>query len=179
MHDFFFWLFAALTLLPALVLVFSRNTVNGAMCMILSLIGTATIYALLEAYLLAVLQVMVYAGAVVVLFLFVIMMLDVGRARVLRGGLRQLLPALLIAVPIFLCPLTVIFAGADCIPASAPMVEAPAATAANFGIILFTKYQLAFELTGLLLLAAMVGVIFISRGPSATQAETSETPQQK
>ena len=76
MIDFLFYLFAAITLLSALFMVLSPNAVNGAMCMIVSFVSTAALFVLLEAYFLAILQVLVYAGAVMVLFLFIIMLLN-------------------------------------------------------------------------------------------------------
>ena len=79
MLDILFYIFAAITLVSALIMVLSPNAVNGAMCMIVSFVGTAALFVLLEAYFLAALQILVYAGAVMVLFLFIIMLLDVDK----------------------------------------------------------------------------------------------------
>ena len=76
MPAFLFYFFSALTILAALLVVLNRDAVNSAMCMIVSLAGVAALFVLLQAYFLAVLQVVVYAGAVMVLFLFIIMLLD-------------------------------------------------------------------------------------------------------
>ena len=70
MLDILFYLFAAVTLISALLMVLSPNAVNGAICMIVSFVGTAAIFVLLEAYFLAILQILVYAGAVMVLSLY-------------------------------------------------------------------------------------------------------------
>jgi len=174
MPEVLFYLFAAMTLVPALLMVASRNTVNCAMLMIVSFVGTASLFALLQAFLLTVLQIMVYAGAIVVLFLFIIMLLDVGRVRAVRGGAGKLVCALVFFVALAACPVLAILSSRG---GAAPVGEAvPAASsAANFGMLLFTKYQLPFELTGFLLLAAMVGVIYISR--RAPAAEPSEAPE--
>ena len=83
MLDTLFYVFSAITLVAALLMVMSPNAVNGALCMILSFVGTAALFVLLEAYFIAVLQVLVYAGAVMVLFLFIIMLLNVEKG---EGG---------------------------------------------------------------------------------------------
>ncbi len=162
MHEVLFYLFAAMTLLPAVMLVCSRNTVNAAMLMIVSFVGTAALFAMLQAYLLSVLQIMVYAGAVVVLFLFIIMLLDAGRIKSLKGRIRQIIVPLAFFVALSILPVLAILSGRGG-EAQIGEAVAPASSAEQFGLLLFTKYQLPFELTGFLLLAAMVGVIFISR----------------
>jgi NADH-quinone oxidoreductase subunit J len=82
MADFLFYIFAALILGSALAVVLNRDAVNAAMFLILAFVGVAGMFVLLEAYFLAVLQILVYAGAVVVLFLFIVMLLNVDtRAR--------------------------------------------------------------------------------------------------
>ena len=83
MLDTLFYVFSAITLITALLMVLSPNAVNGALCMILSFVGTAALFVLLEAYFIAVLQILVYAGAVMVLFLFIIMLLNVEKG---EGG---------------------------------------------------------------------------------------------
>ena len=81
MIDLLFYIFSGLMILGALVMILSPNAVNSAMCMIVTLVATAGLFVLLEAYFLAILQVLVYAGAVMVLFLFIIMLLDVDKEK--------------------------------------------------------------------------------------------------
>ena len=76
--DFLFWVFAVLSVGGGLCMVFSKQPVSAAMFMIVSLVAVAALFVLLDAFFLAILQVLVYAGAVMVLFLFIIMLLDVG-----------------------------------------------------------------------------------------------------
>ena len=76
--DLLFWLFAILSVGGGLAMIFSRHPVSAAMFMIVSLVGVAALFVLLGSFFLAILQVLVYAGAVMVLFLFIIMLLDVG-----------------------------------------------------------------------------------------------------
>jgi NADH-quinone oxidoreductase subunit J len=176
MLEALFYVFAVLTLVPALLLVTSRNAVNGAMFMIVSFVGTAALYGLLQAYLLAILQVLVYAGAVVVLFLFIIMLLDVERptARKVRAlSLGASVAALCLMV---VGVVAVVWSGRG---GAAPAlgVDAPASVAARFGYELFTRYMLPFQWTGFLLLAAMIGVIFISKKTQA--AAVAGAPAQR
>jgi NADH-quinone oxidoreductase subunit J len=178
MHDVLFYLFAALTLLPAVVLVASRNTVNAVMMMILSFVGAACLFAMLQAYLLAVLQIMVYVGAVIVLFLFIVMLLGVGGKRSLRDSLGNTVAGLAFFVLLAGCGLIAIASGNGGM-APGGEVAAPAASASNFGLLLFTKYQLPFELTGFLLLAAMIGVIHISRNSPVEKKTVSEPEASK
>ncbi|NBB80589.1 MAG: hypothetical protein GVY36_14285 [Verrucomicrobia bacterium] len=155
-------------------MVINPNVVNGAMCMIISFVGTAALFVLLEAYFLAVLQVLVYAGAVMVLFLFIIMLLDADRdtSRLLKD--KVTLAGSIAGFALLVVLICAAFAGADHLPEPAllPVAENPTGegsgipfttSAKSFGYSLFTKYMLPFQVTGFLLLAAMIGVIVVSK----------------
>ena len=158
-------------------MILSRNPVTAAMFMILSLVGVASLFVLLEAFFLAVLQVLVYAGAVMVLFLFIIMLMDVGpdsgkgtalsKTRLLSGFFALLGVGLLIV-------LTLEYSGVATDSAAhwQDVAEETSVEGANvvfsksvksFGYGLFTKYMLPLQVVGFLLLAAMVGVIVLSK----------------
>ena len=156
MPDGLFIFFAALTLGAASLLVLSRNAVTSAMGMILALVGVAADFFLLDAYFLGVLQVLVYAGAVMVLFLFVIMLLtDTAES---AEGYPWKSAALGLAVFFFLA------AGAT--PAELSVNPGEFVTAAKgFGRLLYTKYLLPLEIAGFLLLVALVGVVSLSKDP--------------
>ena len=163
MTDFFFYLFSAITLGAGLAVVLSRNAVNAAMFIILSFLCMASLFVLLEAYFLAVIQVLVYAGAVVVLFLFIIMLLDVDEA-----AARPFKPLTAVAGVIgFAILLTgvvaVVSSGSIRANADAALAVNPAASLKNFGYELFTTYLLPMQVTGFLLLVAMIGVIAVSK----------------
>ncbi|HKK19573.1 MAG TPA: NADH-quinone oxidoreductase subunit J [Opitutales bacterium] len=174
MLDTLFYFFAAITLISALLMVLSPNAVNAAICMIVSFVNTAALFVLLEAYFLAILQVLVYAGAVMVLFLFIIMLLDVD-----KDGSSYLKEKMSLAGSIAGFALLVIlifsaFVGGQYLPETAlqavgenPTGEGPGipftTSAKSFGYSLFTKYMLPFQVTGFLLLAAMIGVIVVSK----------------
>ena len=174
MLDILFFIFAAITLVFALLVVINPNVVNGAMCMIISFVGTAALFVLLEAYFLAVLQVLVYAGAVMVLFLFIIMLLDADRdtSRLLKD--KVTLAGSIAGFALLVVLICAAFVGSDHLPEPAllPVAENPTGegpgipfttSAKSFGYSLFTKYMLPFQVTGFLLLAAMIGVIVVSK----------------
>ena len=161
--DILFYMFAALTLLcGALVIAnpFSRNPVTSAMFLVLTIISMAGLFVLLHAFFLAAVQILVYAGAVMVLFLFVIMLLDLKeeeRRRVKKFGLVTGLVAVGAIVTILVKTLR--FAKPSGNPAG-PMLEGEPVA---LGKLLFTQYLLPFEVVSVLLLVAMVGVILLSK----------------
>lgn len=160
MKELFFPVFAVLTIVPAICMVLSRKPVNAAMNMLLSFVGLASLFVLLETYFLAVLQVMVYAGAIVVLFLFIIMLLDANESpspKFLRF-LASLMAFALLAVGGYY----LVF-GCGAGPYPEISTEAPAKLSRVFGVELFTRYLLPFQMTGFMLLIAMVGIIVVSR----------------
>lgn len=184
MLDVLFYIFAAITLISALLMVLSPNAVNGAICMIISFVGTAAMFVLLEAYFLAIIQILVYAGAVMVLFLFIIMLLDVD-----KDGSSYLKDKMTLAGSIMgFALLTVLifaaFVGGGHLPETAlpAVMDNPTGqgdgipfttSAKSFGYSLFTKYMLPFQVTGFLLLAAMIGVIVVSKKHNETSSEES------
>ena len=159
MADFLFYLFAFLTVLAAMGVVVNRNAVNAAMCLLLSFAGVAALFTLLDSALLAFVFLLVYAGAVVVLFLFVVMLLDV------QGGdpRKPYQPITAAAAGVALALLTtglLSLAERGRLPGSVP---AAAPGFKEFAARLFTAYLLPVEVTGFLLLIAMLGVVVISK----------------
>lgn len=163
MPDFLFQLFAFLTVLAAAGVVVNRNAVNAAMCLLLSFMGVAALFGLLNAGLLAFIFLLVYAGAVVVLFLFVIMLLDVRGGNPRRPWKRITGVAWVMAVALVAAGLLSL-AHRGRLPEIAP---AGAFGFKEFGYRLFTTYLLPVQVTGFLLLVAMIGVIVLSRKPEA------------
>ena len=171
--DWLFLIFAVLTLVPALLVATSRNPVNAAMNMIISFVGMAALMVLLETYFLAVLQVLVYAGAIVVLFLFIIMLIDAEKAP--NPG-KLVTFASCIALLLMTCGVYALFFGPKAMedPQRLPVTELPGGAmsqSVNFGVELFTRYMLPFQVAGFMLLIAMIGVIVISKKTGNTLAE--------
>jgi NADH-quinone oxidoreductase subunit J len=167
--DWLFLIFAALTLVAAFGVAISRNPVNAAMSMIVSFVGVAALLVLLETYFLAILQVLVYAGAIVVLFLFIIMLIDAEKApppsivRTLASGAALIL----LSLGVF-----ALFFGPQADPFATKVAEiAPMATAHSFGVELFTRYMLPFQVAGFMLLIAMIGVIVLSKKVAPAEQE--------
>jgi NADH-quinone oxidoreductase subunit J len=167
MVDFLFYLFAALTLGSAAMVIASRSAVSAAMFLILAFVGLAALFVLLEAYFLAVLQVLIYAGAVVVLFLFIIMLLDV-KARQ-RHPIGQLTAFAGVAALALLVSGVLWLFSRDRLSAPDLAEAGPAvgSTLRIYGQQLFTTYLLPVQVTGFLLLIAMIGVIVLGRRPAA------------
>jgi NADH-quinone oxidoreductase subunit J len=160
-EDVLFYVFAALTLLCAILVVmnpFSRNPVTSAIFLVLTIISMSGLFLLLHAFFLAAVQILVYAGAVIVLFIFVIMLLDLKeeqRRKIKFFGLAAGLVSVGIVVSIFVKSLSSIK------PAAAePTLEGGTYA---LGKLLFTQYTLPFEIVSVLLLVAMVGVILLSK----------------
>jgi NADH-quinone oxidoreductase subunit J len=163
MHDVAFYLFAFLTLLCGALVVanpFSRNPVTSAMFLVLCIASMAGLFVLLHAFFLAAVQVLVYAGAVMVLFLFVIMLLDVKEEE--RRKLRVFgLGAAVISVgAIAAIFLRLIWVGRPGTGLAAPTLDGETR---QLGRVLFEQYLLPFEILSALLLVAMVGVILLSK----------------
>ncbi len=168
MTDIFFYIFATVALAGALGVVFSRNTVNGAMCLIGTFLSMASLFVLLEAYFLAVIQVLVYAGAVMVLFLFIIMLLDVKESAAKKTSIYTW-AASLIGFGILVVGVVAI-ASAESIKSKASSIpEASGTHLKAFGYELFTTYLLPMQVTGFLLLVAMIGVIVLSKKVNTEQ----------
>jgi len=161
--DILFYVFAALTLLCGALVVanpFSRNPVTSAMFLVLTIISMAGLFVLLRAFFLAAVQIIVYAGAVIVLFLFVIMLLDLkeeARRKIKLFGAAAGLVSVGAVTAISLKTLKSANPGAN-LPA--PRLEGDTAA---LGHLLFTQYVLPFEVVSVLLLVAMVGVILLSK----------------
>lgn len=190
MLDTLFYVFSAITLVSALLMVLSPNAVNGALCMIISFVGTAALFVLLEAYFIAVLQILVYAGAVMVLFLFIIMLLNVEKGE--GGGYakdRISLAASIIGFALVVVLVAASFGSGEHLPEPGlvEVAENPIGASGgfefstavkSFGYSLFSKYMLPFQVAGFLLLAGMIGVIVVSKKPPEdTESEKSSNPQ--
>ena len=162
MQDALFYLFAFLTLVCGFLVIanpFSRNPVTSAMFLVLAIVCLAGLFVLLGAFFLAAVQVVVYAGAVMVLFLFVIMLLDLKaeeRRKIKALGVVGGLVSVGAILAIFLSSLWNSPLGA---------VESPALEGSTVRLskLLFTEYLLPFEIVSVLLLVAMVGVVLLSK----------------
>ena len=161
----FFYFFSGLSILAALCVIFFRNTLSAAMALVVSLFGVACLFGLLEAHFLAAMQILVYAGAVMVLFIFVIMLLNLGREELLKIKL-SFLGIIGVIAGVCLAMLFVIkFQGFQTPLLISPM-GSDYGTVKSIGKLLFGDYFIPFELTSVLLLVAIVGAITLARKQS-------------
>ena len=159
---FLFYFVACLTIISALFVVLNRNPVYSAVMLVLCFFSIATLYLLLEAYFVAVLEIIIYAGAIMVLFLFVIMLLDLGREAALPK-LKNLDKALslFLVVIIFLGILTLtMWAGGGL---HQPLNPSSVGDIKAVGEALFTDFLLPFEVASLLLLVALIGTVYLAK----------------
>jgi NADH-quinone oxidoreductase subunit J len=166
---FAFYIFAVTTLTGGLMTVVSRNPVHSVLWLILSFLSSAGLFILLGAEFVAMLLVIVYVGAVAVLFLFVVMMLDVDFAE-LKAEMARYLPLALLIGLVVIMQLTIAF-GVWEIDANAttrlaaPMVTingVPVENTRAIGLILYDRYFLLFQIAGMILLTAMIGAIVLT-----------------
>lgn len=167
-EEWFFYLFSTLTIFGGSAVVLNRNPVNAALYMILSLVSLAALFLTLDAFFLAALQVLVYAGAVMVLFLFVIMLLDVDERERAQPKLLMIAAGLVATGLLVAFLLHLAGTGVTGPPevGAEPTAGDPLAFAKGskaFGYALLTKYMLPVQIAGFLLLVAMIGVILLGR----------------
>jgi NADH-quinone oxidoreductase subunit J len=165
--DFAFYLFAISVVTGGLLTVVSRNPVHSVLWLILSFLSAAGLFVLLGAEFVAMLLIIVYVGAVAVLFLFVVMMLDVDFAE-LKAEMAKYLPLALLIGVVLMMQLAIAFGVWEFAPDAEGMraqVIPPADQVENtraLGLILYDEYFLLFQLAGLILLVAMIGAIVLT-----------------
>ena len=163
METFFFFLFATLAIASAIGVIASRNTVNSALFLVLNLISVAAVFLLLKAQFLAVVQVLVYAGAIMVLFLFVIMLLNLNsEEKILKGIDLRYAVAFFLGVIVLSQLLYAVASYTGTIPHVGPGME-QAGTVEAIGDVLFSIYLLPVIITAILLTAAVVGALLLAQ----------------
>lgn len=160
-----FYVLAVIAVISALAVITVRNPVHSVLFLILTFFTSAGLFVLLGAEFLAMLLVVVYVGAVAVLFLFVVMMLDVDFAEMKKGFLSYMPLGALIALA--LMGELALVAGASMSAQGAPIAVGPVATsgvtnAEAIGQVLYTDYLLVFQMAGLVLFVAMIGAIVLT-----------------
>jgi NADH-quinone oxidoreductase subunit J len=159
-----FWFLAAVLVGAALGVITSRNPVYAALFLVLSFVTSAVLWLLLEAEFLAIVLVLVYVGAVMVLFLFVVMMLDVN-ATVAREGFTRYAPIGAVVAGIIVLELvSVVWMKGSGLPVAQPLVLQPAAhsNTREIGVALYSNHVFEFELAAFILLLAIVAAIMLT-----------------
>jgi NADH-quinone oxidoreductase subunit J len=165
MIPFLFVAFAAVLVVSSLLVILHRSPVASALYLVLAFCSLAAVYLLLHAEFIGLVQVLVYAGAIMVLFLFVIMYLNLGRdvesgvTILLRRALGWLLGAALVAEGALL-----LSRGLAPGPAEPAAAHLAVGNTQQVGLLLYSRYLFPFELTSIILLVAMIGAVVIARG---------------
>ena len=165
MTVFAFYLFAVVACIAGFMVVLSKNPVHSVLWLILTFLCAAGLFVLQGAEFVAMLLIIVYVGAVAVLFLFVVMMLDIDFAE-LKGELARYLPLGLVIAAVLLTVLGMSFAGWITADGAADLRAAPIVdntwNTNAIGAVLYDRYFLPFQLSGLILLVAMIGAIVLT-----------------
>jgi NADH-quinone oxidoreductase subunit J len=167
LHAVFFYIFAFVAVASAFMVISSRNPVHSVLFLILTFFNAAALFLLTGAEFLGMILLVVYVGAVAVLFLFVVMMLDVDFAE-LRSGVLQYAPVGALIGVILAAELIVVIGGSVLNPQAAKSITMPIPSplertnTAALGDVLYTNYVYFFQLAGLILLVAMIGAIVLT-----------------
>ena len=167
LHAIFFYLFAGITVASAIMVVASRNPVHSVLFLILAFVNAAGLFVLMGAEFLAMILIVVYVGAVAVLFLFVVMMLDVDFSE-LRSGVLTYLPVGGLIGAVLLAELLIIVGAWAIGPEVGKAITAPIPPSTAIpntqalGLVLYTRYVYFFQAAGIILLVAMIGAIVLT-----------------
>src|SRR5210317_522641 len=170
-----FYVFAVSTVVSACAVVTVRNPVHAALFLVLTFFTSAVIWLSLEAEFLAISLVLVYVGAVMVLFVFVVMMLDINIARMREGFVRYLPLGLAVAVIMLLMMLSLVTSDVFVMELGSEPLPKPAdySNTKALGAVLYTDYVLAFEIAAVILLVAIIAAISLTmRKRSATKYQS-------
>ena len=177
----FFYLFAGVCIASAFMVIAARNPVHSVLFLILAFVNASGLFVLMGAEFLAMILIVVYVGAVAVLFLFVVMMLDVDFAS-LRKGAQQYLPIGALVGAVLLGELVLVFGGWAIRPEISQAITTPipplggTTNTVALGQILYTRYVYFFQAAGLVLLVAMIGAIVLTlhHKPRARRQDAGE-----
>ncbi|MBK8947086.1 MAG: NADH-quinone oxidoreductase subunit J [Ignavibacteriae bacterium] len=159
LYDIIFYLFAAITIISAVIVVNARNIVHAAFSLLLTFFGVSGIYVLLGADFIAIVQIMVYVGGILILLLFGVMLTNKITNVEIRSGSFQVLPAI-IGLAAFAAILFGVMTSTNW---KSQSFEIPNTTSFELGKLLISEYVLVFELLGILLLIALIGAASIAR----------------
>jgi NADH-quinone oxidoreductase subunit J len=175
-----FYVFAVATVTSACAVVTVRNPVHAVLFLVLTFFTSAVIWMTLEAEFLAISLVLVYVGAVMVLFIFVVMMLDINVARMREGFVRYLPLGLAVAAIMLMMMLSVVTSDVFVMDLGAePVHGADYSNTKELGAVLYTKYVFAFEIASVILLVAIIAAISLTMRKRAKTKYQSPSAQMK
>ncbi len=184
MTEFLFYFFSSVTILSSFFVVFSSNPVHSVLFLIFSFFNIAVIFLLSDAEFIAMTLIIVYVGAVAVLFLFVVMMLNINEVLVKEGFLRYF-PLGLILISIFLTELIFVFRDLDLFKPSnsgisiSDLISQGNENTKSIGLFLYTDFFIIFQISGFLLLVAMIGAIVLAHDDQINERSQSIIKQKQ
>ena len=163
MPPFLFWIFSAIMLGFACMVVINRNPIASALSLVVSFLALAALFVSLNAFFIGVIQVLVYAGAIMVLFLFIIMLLDLKTEERRKFNVPATVGGVVVAM-LFVGELVAVLkhfpVGRSPFP---PLADGNLEDVHNVGMLLFSRYNLPFQIVGALVLVATIGVVVLSK----------------
>ncbi len=163
MSPLLFWIIVGIMLLFGAMVVLQRNPVASALSLVVCFLALAALYVSLDAYFIGVIQILVYAGAVMVLFLFIIMLMDIKAEARRRMNLPAVCGGFLVII-LFIKILADVCYGFDGGNAKFPVIDqGPQGDVWHVGMVLFQQYNIALQVVGTLILVASVGVVVLSK----------------
>ena len=163
MPSFLFWLFAAVMLVFGALVIINRNPIASALSLVVCFLGLAALFMSLDAFFIGIIQVLVYAGAVMVLFLFIIMLLDLRVEERRKMNWVAFVGGFLVAFSLLVQILAVIGSTRIAKQTFPPLASQQADDVRNIGLLLFGNYNLPFQVIAVLILVATIGVIVLSK----------------
>jgi NADH-quinone oxidoreductase subunit J len=163
MPPILFWLFAAVMLVFGLLVITNRNPIASALSLVVCFLGLAALFMSLDAFFIGVIQVLVYAGAVMVLFLFIIMLLDLRAEERRKMNRIAFAGGFLVAFALLVQIVAVIGSTRMAKQTFPPLALQQTDDVRNVGLLLFGNYNLPFQVIGVLILVATIGVIVLSK----------------
>jgi NADH-quinone oxidoreductase subunit J len=163
MPSFLFWIFALLMLVFGAGVIINRNPVASALNLVVCFLGLAALFISLNAYFIGIIQVLVYAGAVMVLFLFIIMLLDLRAEKLRRINWIAFAGGSIVAFAFLIQIFCVIGRFKPASQTFLPLASATTDDVHNIGALLFSSYNLPFQIIGVLVLVATIGVVVLSK----------------
>ena len=163
MPSFLFWLFAAVMLVFGALVIINRNPIASALSLVVCFLGLAVLFMSLDAFFIGIIQVLVYAGAVMVLFLFIIMLLDLRVEERRKMNWVAFVGGFLVAFSLLVQILAVIGSTRIAKQPFPPLASQQADDVRNIGLLLFGNYNLPFQVIAVVILVATIGVIVLSK----------------
>src|SRR5881394_872148 len=163
MSPFLFWIFALMMLVFGAAVIINRNPVASALSLVVSFLALATLFISLDAYFIGIIQVLVYAGAIMVLFLFIIMLLDLHAEKLRKINWIASAGGLVVALALIAQIFHVIGSFQAAKQPFPPLARSTSDDVHRIGLLLFGNYNLPFQIIGIVILVATIGVVMLSR----------------